>query len=215
MRMVEAGEGIYLFLGKTPADLGRPFMRLQEYYESPSKLFRRRFFTAAKFEAWYRRYMGHGEFSYFRDFNGYNVPGNVFEAFFCLYADSLTSPELELLRMLGKPTGRYYVIGANEKSASTVDHELSHAFFYLYPAYRSAVLALTEDFDLAGVRRHLRASMYAPDVMDDEVAAYTMFDSAHLNRAGVKTAHLNPLRAALLHVFGEFKRRHVRLAGVA
>ncbi len=214
MRLVKPHEQIYLFLGDSPADLGRPFMRLQEFFESPSKLFRRRLFSVRKFRDWYKRTQSRsGRFTYFTDFQGYNVPGDVFQAFFCLYADTLTRDEISLLKMVGETSKEFYVIGASADSAATIDHELSHAFFYLFPEYRKFMLSMLEPYSqyLTPILRYLKANMYAADMMADETIAYLMFDDPLLHRAGVSTKNLRGLRGGMMGVYQSYKARFIRL----
>ncbi len=212
MRLVKPHPRIYLFLGDSPADLGRPFVRLQEFYESPSKLFRRKLFTLKKFKDWYCRTQSvSGKFTYYRDYFGYNVPGDIANAFFCLYADQLTSDEISLLKMLDETSDGYYVIGAPADSAETVDHELSHALFYLYPEYRKTMVEMFEGYDLRGVRRYLNGNMYAEPQFDDEIVSYVMFDDSLLHAAGISTKHLRGLRGGMLGVYQSYKSRFIKL----
>lgn len=211
MRLIKPHEQIFLFLGDTPADLGRPFVRLQEYFESPSKLFRRKLFTLKKFKAWYAEHHGKGKFSYYTDYNGYNVPGDIVNAFFCLYADSLTSDEISLLKMLTKTSSDYYVIGSPSDSADTIDHELAHAFWYLFREYREGMISMMESYDFGSIFRYLRKRMYATDMLADEASAYLMFDDALLHRAGVSTREMRGLRGGMLGLFKAYKARFIRL----
>jgi hypothetical protein len=211
LRLVKPHEQIYLFLGDSPSDLGAPFVRMQEFYESPSKLFRRRVFTLAQFKAWYCRTQSDtGKFTYYRDFFGYNLPSSVFNHFLELYADQLTSEEMAMLKMMGDTPNDFYVIGAPAEDAATIDHELSHAFFYLFDRYRNAVTSRLGDYDLSGVNKYLKANMYSPDMYADEAVSYVMFDDALLHRSGVSTKHLRPLKSDLLKIYSEYKRRFIK-----
>ena len=212
MKLVKPHPKIYLFLGDSPADLGRPFVRLAEYFESPSKLFYRRYFTLAAFKKWYARTQSpSGTFSYYRDFFGYNIPGDVAMNFFTLYAERMTVDELNLLKMLGDTPRDFYLIGAPAKSAATVDHELHHAMFHLFPDYRKMMIGLLAGENLAGVRRFLKSAMYRRDVFADESCAYLMFDDAMLHRNGVSTRHLRGVRGGMLGVYRAYKDKNIRL----
>jgi hypothetical protein len=203
---------IYLFLGESPADLGRPFVRMQEFYESPSKLFRHKFFTLEKFKTWYcKNQSASGRFTYYRDFWGYNLPGDVFLEWATTYAGNESEDEQRLLGMMGALPPKFYVIGAPAKDYATIDHELSHSFWHLYPEYRRRMLAMHEGFDLRAVKRYLKANMYAPDVEADEVTSYVLFDDALLHRAGVSTKALRLLKHSMLEVYREYKTEFIRL----
>lgn len=212
MRLVHPHPQIYLFLGDSPAGLGKPFMRLQEFYESPSKKFRRRLFTVKDFKSWYRKSQSaNGRFDYYTQYNGYNAPGHVVDHFFSLYADSLTSEEIGMLRMLGPTPNRFYVIGAPAKSAVTVDHEIGHALFYLFEDYADQMRALMVGHDLDDIRRYLKHRMYAEDMIVDEQVSYLMFDEGILHAAGIATRHLRSLRDGMREVYGAYKARYIKL----
>ncbi len=212
MRLQKPHPQIYLFLGETPQDLGKPFVRLQEFYESPSKKFRRRLFTLAEFKKWYcKTQSANGKFDYYTAYNGYNVPGDVVNAFFCLYANSLTSEEISLLKMLTATSNDYYVIGAPKDSVSTIDHEIQHAFFYLFAEYRKAMASMIVEYDLSSMRRYLKSRMYAEDMMLDECISYLCFDESILHAAGVSTKHLRGLRGGMLGVYAAYKDRFIKL----
>lgn len=203
---------IFLFLGESAGDLGRPFVRMQEFYESPSKLFRRKFFTLDKFKAWYCKHQStSGRFTYFKDFFGYNLPGDVFMEWATTYAGNETEDEQRLLGMMGALPPQFYVIGAPAKDYATIDHELSHAFWHLYPEYRWRMNAAMEGFDLRAVKRYLKANMYAPDVEADEICSYVQFDDALLHRAGVSTKHLRLLKNSMSDVYREYKAGLIKL----
>lgn len=212
MNLIKPHEKIYLFLGDSAADLGRPFVRLQEFYESPSKLFRRKYFSLEKFKAWYRKTQSAtGQFTYYRDFCGYNVPGDVFTEWATAFAGNESEDEQSLLTMMGALPKEFYVIGAPADSLGTIDHELSHAFFYLFPEYRKTMVAMFAGYDVRGVHKYLRANMYAPDVFVDETVSYVMFDDGLLHAAGVSTKHLRGLRGGMRGVYQAYKDRFIQL----
>lgn len=211
MKLKKPHPQIFLFLGESPADLGAPFMRLQEFYESPSKLFRRRFFTVEDFKKWYCRTQSvSGKFTYFRDFYGYNIPGDIFREWTTLYAGRETEDEQRLLTLVGPTPDKFYVIGSPADSALTVDHELSHAFWHIFPGYKETMLAKLDGWNLEPIYRYLKENMYAPDVYDDETTSYIMFDDGLLHRQGVSTKKYRKLKMAMLDMYDVFKARHIK-----
>jgi hypothetical protein len=210
VRLVKPHPQIFLFLGETPSDLGRPFVRIQEFYESPAARFRRKFFTLAQFKEWYCRTQSRtGKFTYYSDFNGYNIPGDVFLDWATAYAGNETEDEQSLLGMMGALPSQFYVMGAPEDCAGTIDHELSHAFFHLFPEYKKLMLSMLEGYDLSDVHRYLKANMYIRDVYSDESISYIMFDDSLLHSSGVSTKHLRGLRGGMLGVFQTYKSRFI------
>lgn len=215
MKLVKPHPQIYLFLGESAADLGKPFVRLQEFYENPSKIFRGKYFTLEKFKSWYSKHHGtNGKFTYYRDFFGYNVPGNIALKWLREFRGNghFLLPEEEILRMaIDSSPKDFYIIGAPEKDVNTIDHELSHAFFYLFSDYRKVMIDLHRGHDLSMVRGYLKSvGGYTPDVYDDEITSCVMFDWPVMNRAGVRTGHLGSLRASMREIYDEYKSHHIR-----
>ncbi|MHA2063095.1 MAG: hypothetical protein ACXABY_01820 [Candidatus Thorarchaeota archaeon] len=161
--------------------LAQAFMRIQEFYESPLGDFRGRFFTSDEFKQAYAEFKG-GEFTYYTDWNGFNVPGDVADKFIKMFEADLEpwTHEQQLVDAIKEhrePNGRYYVIGTHTQGVSTVgDHELSHAFWHLDLTYRESAQHLVEielpvSFRaLAG--KALQKLGYHEDVLDDEITAY-------------------------------------------
>lgn len=211
LRLRKPHPEIFLFTGDSPNELGAPFVRIAEFYESASKLFYRRFFTLEKFKKWYSKNISeNGKFTYYRDFYGYNVPGDIFIEWATIYAGRETLEEQNLITLLGPLPSRFYIIGSPADSESTIDHEYSHAFFYLYPDYKNAVESLQNGYDLSGVKRYLKANNYSSTVHIDEITSYVMFDWPLMNRAGIKTAHLRGLRDSMRQIYDYYKARYIK-----
>ncbi len=83
--------------------------------------------------------------------------------------------------------------------------------FYLWPEYRKLMLSMFDGYDLSGVRRYLRANMYAPEQFDDECVSYILFDDPLLHASGVSTKHLRGLRGGMLGVYQTYKSRFIKL----
>lgn len=186
-------------------------MRMQEFYESPSKLFRRKFFTLDKFKSWYcKNQSSSGKFTYYRDFFGYNLPGDIFLEWATTYAGNETEDEQRLLGMMGALPPQFYVIGAPARDCLTLDHEFSHSFYFLFPEYRDLMKSMLKKHDLRGVRKYLKSNMYAEPQMDDECVSYILFDDALLHRSGVSTKHLRTLRAEMMGIFILYKKNVIK-----
>ena len=135
----------------------------------------------------------------------------MFHEWAVTYAGRETEDEQSLVQMMGALPEKFYVIGAPNDSSTTIDHELSHAFFHLFPDYRIIMLSMFRGYDVTGVRKYLKSNMYAPDVFLDESIAYIMFDDALLHAAGVSTKHLRCLRGGMLGVYKAYKDRLIKL----
>jgi hypothetical protein len=168
-------------------------MRMQEFYESPLGDFRGRYFTRDEFKQAYAEFKGTGtgwgEFTYYSDWNGFNVPGDIADKFLEIFDIGFIEQYLaDAIREHRDPYGQYYVIGTHAQGVGTViDHELSHAFWYLDPGYRQSAQHLI-DTELptafhALASNALKEMGYCEDVLDDEIAAYlstsTLVDMAN------------------------------------
>jgi hypothetical protein len=116
-------------------------------------------------------------FSFLEDWNGFNVPGEVFDRWSNLFATDLWEKEKKLIQLVSeKVKTRYYVIGThNECARGDFDHELSHAWYYLKPDYKKLQIKNLKKLSasvLTQLRRYIKADGYADEVLDDEVVAY-------------------------------------------
>ena len=153
------------------------FMRFQEYYESPNDKFRGHYFTKAQYAKWYAEQRG--EFSYYEDWGGFNVPNNIIEAFANGTFDPLSAREKNLLAVLSsfrpklfdKP---FYLIATCGRAAD-IAHEVAHGLWYLNKDYKKEMECYLESFSPVFKRRFLRAlgeGGYCADVLPDELQAY-------------------------------------------
>jgi len=159
------------------AKLARAFMRVQEFYESPLG-FRGKHFTHREFEEAYMASRNADEFTYYQDWAGFNVPGNVVDKFAKKFKlDHLENALIKAIQLNRPKRGRYYVIGTVAQNAGDVlDHELSHAFWYLHIPYRRAMQRLADKLPksyIKKMRRFLLEIGYHENVLEDEIVAYT------------------------------------------
>ena len=182
---IKFNKGVFIVSADSAVELGRIFLRIQEFYESPNKEFKNQLFTVSRFKQWYRKNFGkRKKFTYYTDFCGYNVPGNAVKKFFSMYfmASKLNRYETDLFNLIFKAAGdgfpeKFYLIGILEKDFNTLNHELHHAFFYLRSSYKSRILkALGSTRCYRGLKAYLIKSMYSEATLKDELAAYLMFE---------------------------------------
>lgn len=158
--------------------LASAFMRVQEFYESPIEDFRGGHFTRAEFKEAYMADRDADEFTYYDDWSGFNVPGDVMDKFMRTFDIDLSEKFLmDTIAQHHSPHGQYYVIGTFEGGdGTTVDHELSHAFWYLHPHYRETAEHLIETRLAPHFKKKagdaIAAMGYHEDVIDDEIVAY-------------------------------------------
>jgi hypothetical protein len=190
-------KGIYLLRFKTQYELTATFLRVQEYYESPR--FHGRIFSLEQYMDWYAA--RHGNFTYYQDWSGFNVPSTAFQPFYEGKFDPLSEKEKQLLRLFKELRERFYVIGIYDADAKgSLTHELAHALFFIDASYRQAVLKSMRGYNTATLARQIAEAGYAKHVIPDEIQAYIVAPSGRLGSA----PELRPLRQELRALF----RRH-------
>src|SRR6266436_1245101 len=140
----KVGKGIYLLRFKTQYQLTATFLRVQEHYESPR--FHGRIFSLEQYMDWYaERY---GNFTYYQDWSGFNVPSTAFQPFYEGKFDPLNEKETQLLGLFKDLRERFYVIGVYDSGAKdSLTHELAHALFFIDDRYREAVREAMRAYD--------------------------------------------------------------------
>ena len=98
--------------------LTRAFCRLQESWESPNEDFKNRPFTLGEYRVWYTQEMG--AWTYYTDWNGFNMPSDALKPFIEGLFDPLTVEEKELVDALRYREGFYYVIGTHDDDDCSV-----------------------------------------------------------------------------------------------
>lgn len=173
-------ENIHLLTFKTQKDLASTFLRFQEHYESP--YFRGRIFALEEYRQWYIKSSPNGkktgEFTYYSDWNGFNIPSYVLKPFISGKFDPLSAKEREFLEIFKNEVEPFYIIGIHKESKSTANifkHEVAHGMFYANKNYRNEVLNTLAGFDLEPIKEELRLkSGYHEEVLEDEVHAYSI-----------------------------------------
>lgn len=148
------------------------FCRPQEYYECNSKKLRNKFFTFSEFLDHYLNKDGH--ITYFSYWAGFNIPGHVLEKFFEMF--DLSEQERVLYNITRKYSGNpYYLIGTRKNDASTLKHELVHAYYYLDQGYRQEVNTIVKHMR-PNLKKQISSTLqemgYNKTVMVDEINAY-------------------------------------------
>lgn len=176
---------------ETQYDLTSTFFRIQEFYESPK--FRGKYFEIMEYMDWYAS-TNNNEFTYFKDWAGFNIPSTVFEKFFVKFKD-LTFKEIKLYSHIQKyiKTKKYYIIGTyGENNIDTIKHELSHAFFYLNKEYKNKTLKILnsaskkEKKEIEKEKKELLNKGYTKKVLDDEIIAYASTSLFYLYNTKIK-----------------------------
>jgi hypothetical protein len=183
LKLKEVAKDVYYITARTQYELTSTFMRLQEFYESPYGEIRGNFFTHERYMdicAYGTKRSGKDiAFTYFQDWNGFNVPGEVFDEWVDIFNEHyLWDKEQALIDLIDEqnPDSWYYIIGTNlEGDHNDYDHELSHAMYYLNPEYteeQTKNLGRLSERVRSQLKDYIMNYGYRIDVVDDEIIAY-------------------------------------------
>ena len=171
---------IHLLIFNTQKDITSTFLRFQEHYESPK--FRGKIFSLEEFKRWYiknsPRGKEKGEFTYYTDWSGFNIPSYVLRPFYEGRFDPLSEQERGLLELFKNEQEPYYLIGVHRATKNLnkiLKHEIAHGLFYTDEKYRCEVLEVLKSFDVERIKEELRSTGgYHEQVLGDEVHAYSI-----------------------------------------
>lgn len=177
---------IHLLVFETRKDLASTFLRFQEYYESPK--FMGKIFSLAEFKKWYVRNsldgIKTGKFTYYKDWNGFNVPSYVLRPFYSGKFDPLSEKEKKILNIFKNQKDPFYVIGVHthsKRSKYTLKHEIAHGLFYTDKDYKKKILSTLSKFNLSSIKNELRSNGgYHEKVLNDECQAYSIASDTKL-----------------------------------
>lgn len=186
MKVTLLSPGVILVTFPTQKELVLTMCRVQEFYEAHDSRLRGKNFTWAEFLDVFTS--DDGTFTYFLDWAGFNIPGDVFNAW-SVRAVGVSDREVELIDgvlSMKQQSAAFYIIGMLEEDTGVLDHEVAHARFYLDPLYNAKMQKLNDDLEPA-IRKlmvwELLNMGYSPNVVEDELQAYlatsdadTMYD---------------------------------------
>jgi len=180
LQLKEILPGIYHIKFPSQYELTSTFMRLQEFYESSFEEIRNQYFTVEQYMDRYAQEFGN--FTYFSDWNGFNVPGDVIGRFFRKFSNIksrhtyqyLTIKEKRLLKLvlsLIQSDTNFYLIATHDDQS--LQHEIAHGFWYLNDKYQKAMMKLVSKYEHANeFKALLQKEGYGDNVLDDEIHAY-------------------------------------------
>ncbi|MBN1175138.1 ABC transporter ATP-binding protein [Candidatus Woesearchaeota archaeon] len=163
---------IFLLVFDTQVELSSTFLRFQEHYESPK--FRNKIFSLEEFKEWYIK--DQGKFSYYTDWNGFNIPSKILKPFYEGKFNPLSEKEKQLLSLFKNIKGNFYIIGVHRKHKSIPDllnHEIAHGLFYTDKEYKNKASGIIKKYDTTKIQNELSSKGgYHKSVLLDEVHAY-------------------------------------------
>lgn len=187
----------------TNKDLAYTFMRFQEHYENPQ--FKGRTFTKDEFILWY---VGKNDKFDYYEWDGFNVPGHIFNTFYEGNFDPLDEKEQEMLKLLSPyKHRRFYVIGTCASNTS-FNHEIAHALFYTFKDYKKNVMEILSSIDKRErqkINKVLLDVGYDKEFFDDETQAYLVGGLDLLKRKGLKDSNLEKQQRDMRTLFRKYK----------
>jgi len=191
--------------------LASTFLRMQEFYESPE--FKDTVIDLEEYMDWYAD--EYGNFTYYSDWSGFNVPGQIVRRFFELHMDTLSKKEADMYELLLPwidDIEKFYVIGVC--SDDVMRHELSHAFYHLETLYKKNMTNLLKQVPKEfkhHCHRVLQEKGYHPTVFDDECIAYfatnAMPDFVEMFGNAIPWDHMLPIQLAFEKRYNKFKEK--------
>ena len=197
MTKIKIADAIFLVRFKTQYEVASTFLRFQEHFES--RRFSGHVFTLEEFMDWYAA--EYGNFTYYQDWSGFNIPSTVLAPFYEGSFDPLLKKEQRLLELFKNERHPFYVMGMSASSSpSELSHELAHALFFTDPIYKSAVIAAMKRHDTSVLEKNLHRAGYSKSVLRDEAHSYVLTSTTGLlDNHG--TRKLAPLRKELQAIF--------------
>jgi hypothetical protein len=185
----EVAPHIYCVAVEDAYDRAMLFSRYQEFYESPIKGIRNRFFTLEGLMKRYRDHYNKETFTYPEDWAGYNIPSYSLEKATEKFGDKYMTEYDEIMQhivsecetksyRLNKGTKHnWYLIGTDNFKSRTMNHEMAHALYYTNPEYKrncDALISKIKKSDYTKLNKALVGIGYLNNkkIIDDEIQAF-------------------------------------------
>lgn len=178
IKILQPFKGLIHLIFPDQYSLTSTFIRFQEYYEGQSDTIRGHHFTLDEvMDDYVQRF---GNFTYFEDWSGFNIPGEIFDKIVKIFGGDLRVKEEILVNVIAEVLDnrntdeKYYVIGTHPKNDQT-KHELAHALYYLDPGYQGLVDWFIQQIEpkyKSPLIKWLFNEGYSLTVVNDEINSY-------------------------------------------
>jgi hypothetical protein len=185
----EVAPHIYCVAVEDAYDRAMLFSRYQEFYESPIKGIRNRFFTLEGLMKRYRDHYKKETFTYPEDWDGYNIPSYSLEKAIEKFGDKYMTEYDEIMQHIvsecetksyslnNGSKHNWYLIGTDNFKSRTMNHEMAHALYYTNPEYKrncDALISKIKKLDYNKLNRVLVGMGYLNNkkIIDDEIQAF-------------------------------------------
>jgi hypothetical protein len=207
-KVKELYEDIYL-IESNKVDLAMMFYRVQEFYENPKY----RYKEVAFWDLFCFHTRDDGIFSYADDFVGFNISSDVWNNYIKIKHKELTPWDREfntVVSEIKKKSKRFYVIGTHRGDQRTLEHELAHAFYFMYSGYRQSMNTLIKryftDKKIKKIHNELKEFEYHSSVFKDEIQAYAIDTGAPESL----DKYLRKKRRYFRRIFLKYKKQEVK-----
>jgi hypothetical protein len=208
---------IFCVLVDDDYDRAMLFCRYQEFYESPNKKFRGKYFTWSEYMKYYKDHWKKDTFTYPIDWSGYNIPSHILEGGIDTFNKETEYDEImndiyffceNYPLRFNKPRTDWYLIGASSKDLKTMDHEIAHGLYSTNKSYRlrmNTLLYLLPHKIKEKIFKKLIKMGYADDekILLDEAQAFL---STGLYN-GLETKEIKKYEKDFINIFKEFTKK--------
>ncbi len=160
-------------------------IRIQEFYESPYDKIRNHYFTMDDYMDHYAE-VNYGEFTYFNDWDGFNIPGDSIINFWKVFNEHerpIRRKEgdifASLMNFITTNNSQFYIIGTHDDAQEAITHEIAHAYYYLSDDYKKSCQTIYDEMPKS-LKNKLHEEFahigYVDNVFADEVQAYFATD---------------------------------------
>lgn len=190
------------------------FCRYIELWESPYDEIRNKFFTWEKFMEVYRKENKQDLFTYPEDWDGFGISSDMIQTGISVFNrdkgpyDQIMSEIYSYCQnKFSTPNKRWYLIGTDNYSSTTIDHEIAHGLYEVNDEYRrncDELIHKIDSNDYETLRKKIVDMGYMDDreTIDDEIQAWM---STGLSN-GLNTEKLKTYRKEFTDNFKNFDK---------
>lgn len=183
-------------------------IRFQEHYECPK--YRGKIFDLEEYMDWYADKFGN--FTYFTDVAGFNIPSEFLKKFYEGKFNPLTRKEKKILELFQNNKEPFYIIATHKKSSTHNDdltHEVSHGLYHLNKEYKKEVKRILKNVNLDSIYEWLKERGYNKFSFLDEAHAILLESAKSFSRCGIKASKYKKIRKML---YENYHKHYVRFA---
>ena len=179
---------IFAVIIKNTYDRAMLFCRYQEFYESPFDEIRGNSFTLEEYMRLYSQNNKKGYFSYPNDWLGFNLPSKILKdahkqfkkhgsGYDIVMSQIIEYCEIESRKHNNDLPNPWYVIGVDDPSSPTINHEIAHGLYYINLKYKVEMDYLItqikqKEYIHFGKQLILRGYVNDKKIIDDEIQAF-------------------------------------------